>query len=118
MIVTRGETYEFKRYPRKEDSPYEFSSFPDIVFKGRPANNMEKRTYRIQQGVNGNSDSVMIFASNLPKEIAPGDKIVFLGKEWSVASTGYYFDEARLVNGNLFNDDYIAARCPKGVVLQ
>ena len=118
MIVARGETYKLERFSRKPDSPYEFSDYPDVVFYGRPANTLESKTYRIQQGVNGNSDSVMVYATNLPKEIKPEDKIRFMGKEWVVVSIGFYFDSNRIVNARVFSDDYLYARSPKGLVLQ
>ena len=118
MIVARGETYQLERFSRKDDSPYEFMDFPDAVFYGRPANNMERKLYRIQQGVNGNSDSVMVFCTNLPFFIKPNDKIRFMGKEWSVVSTGFYFDDSKLMNAKIFSNDYIEKRCPKGLVLQ
>ena len=118
MIVARGETYQLEKFSRKEDSPYEFMDFPDAVFYGRPANNMERKLYRIQQGVNGNSDSVMVFCTNLPAFIKPNDKIRFMGKEWSVASIGYYFDSNRIVTARIFDEDYLFKRSPKGLVLQ
>lgn len=118
MIVARGETYELARFPRVENSPYEYEDAPDIVFFGRPANTLEKKVYRIQQGVNGNSDSIMVYATNLPAEIKPNDKIRFMGKEWSVASIGYYFDSNRIVTARIFDDDYLFKRSPKGLVLQ
>ena len=118
MIVARGETYELARFARVENSPYQFSDYPDVIFFGRPANSMEKKTYRIQQGVNGNTDSIMVYASNLPAEIKPNDRIRFMGKLWSVASIGYYFDSNKVVNARIFSDEYIFARSPKGLVLQ
>lgn len=118
MIVARGETYECKRIKRKQDSPYEYEDYPDLTFYARPANQIEKRNYRIQQGVNGNNDSVYLLSSNLPKEIQVGDKIIFLGKVWSVMSFGYYFNENLVLNGKIFSPEYIENRCPKGVNLQ
>ena len=117
MIVARGETYQFQRIKRKEDSPYEYEDYPDLTFYGRPASQAEKKTYRIQQGVNGNNDSVFVLSSNLP-ELNIGDKIIFLGKIWSVMSIGYYFTENLVLNGKLFSPEYISNRCPKGVNLQ
>lgn len=118
MIVARGESYKLERFPRVENSPYEYESAPDVVFFGRPANTMEKKTYRIQQGVNGNSDSIMVYATNLPAEIKPKDKIRFMGKEWSVSSIGYYFDSNKLFNAKIFDEDYLFKRSPKGLVLE
>jgi len=118
MITVGNEKYKFKLYKRVENSPYEWESTPSVYFKGRPANRMEQKVYRIMQGVNGNTDSIFVICSNLPKQVKPKDKVSFLGKEWSVASTGYYFDEARFVNVGIFSDEYIAKRCPKGIVLE
>lgn len=118
MIVVHGENYELKRIPRKADSPYEWESTPDVIFMGRPAESIEVRNYRIQQGVNGNTDSVFVISSNLPSSIQIGDKIVFLGKEWSVQSVGYYFSQNRIANARLFSEEYLIERCPKGLNLQ
>lgn len=117
MITARGETYILQRFPRVENSPYEFSDVPDLTFKGRPASQMEKRTYRIQQGVNGNSESVFVFCTVLPDGVKPKDKIRYLGKEWTVQSVGYYFDSSLVVNAEIFSDSYLADRCPKGLNL-
>ena len=118
MIVSNNETYLFEVYRRKENSPYEYETTVAFTFKGRPANNFEKKKYRIQKGVNGNTDSVFIFSSNLNEELNVGDRIFYLGKIWEVQSTGYYFDSAFFVNGGIMSDEYIASRCPKGVNLQ
>lgn len=118
MIVVRGENYKYKVYKRKENSPYEWEESPIVTFKGRPASQLEIKQYRIQKGVNGGTDSVFVICSNLPAIVDEKDKIFFLGKEWTVQSIGYYFDEAKFVNAGLFSDEYIAARCPKGLNLQ
>ena len=118
MIVVHGETYILKRYPRKENSPYEWEDAPDLVFKGRPANQMERRAYRVQQGVNGGTDSVFVISSNLPSDIKAKDKIEFMGKIWTVESIGYYFDSNRIVNANIMSEEYIIDRCPKGINIQ
>lgn len=118
MIVARGETYRLDRYPRLEDSPYEFEKVPDISFFGRPASNVEKRNYRIQQGVDGNSESVYVVCTNLPSNVKPKDRIMFLGKFWSVQSIGFYYEENKVLNGKVFSNDYLVARCPKGLNLQ
>lgn len=118
MLVTQGETYRFERYPRIPNSPYEFDDVPDIYFKGRPANQVEVKSYRIQQGVNGSTDSVFVYCSNLPSEIRPEDRIKFMGKIWTVKSIGYYYDSTRVVNNGVMSEDYLASRCPKGMNLQ
>lgn len=118
MLTSRGETYELKAFSRKEDSPYEWEEAPYAVFLGRPAGSSEKRTYRVQQGVNSNSDAVFIYCSNLPSEVKPQDKIAFLGKEWTVESVGYYLQDLWVVNGRALSDAYIQGRCPKGLALR
>lgn len=118
MIIVNNEKYIFELYKRVPNSPYEWETTPAATFKGRPASQFEIKQYRIQQGVNGGTDSVFIVCSNLPKEVDEKDKIVYLGKEWSVASVGYYFDEARFVNPGLMSDKFIASKCPKGINLQ
>lgn len=118
MITARGETYRLERFPRVENSPYEFESAPDVFFFGRPASQFEKREYRIQQGVNGNSDSVFVYCTNIPDSVKPKDKIRYMGKEWTVASVGYYFESNLISNASVFSDGYIADRCPKGLNLQ
>lgn len=118
MLVTRGETYKLELIKRKENSAYEWDDAPTITFKGRPANQFEKKKYRIQKGVNGNTDSIFIYASNLPKDVQPFDKVNFLGKTWTVESVGYYFDASLIVNADIMTDDQIIERCPKGIALQ
>lgn len=118
MLPARGEQYEFKVYKRKENSSYEWEDNVAFTFRGRPANQIEKRNYRIQKGVNGNSDSVFCVCTNLPKEINIKDKVVFLGKEWTVESIGYYFDSNQIINPSVMSEEQIIARCPKGVNLQ
>lgn len=114
----QGETYILGLFKRKENTPYEWEDSPSIQFKGRPANNMEKRMYRIQQGVNGGSDSIFILTTNLPEDIKVKDKVLFMGKEWTVESVGYYFNDAEIINAGIMSEEYIMARCPKGINLQ
>lgn len=118
MLTVGNERFLFKVRRRNENDKYTWEQNWSIVFKGRPANQIEKKNYRIMQGVNGNTDSVYVIASNLPKDIKPYDKVLFMGKEWTVMSVGYYFDEARFVNPGIMNPDHIIARCPKGINLQ
>lgn len=118
MIPTNNEKYILSVYKRKENTPYEWEDTPVITFFGRPANRMEKKLYRIQKGVNGNNDSVLIYASNLPLEVSIKDRVDFLGKQWTVESVGFYFDETRIVNASLLSEEQIIERCPKGIVLQ
>ena len=117
-IPTNDEKFTLELYKRKENSPYEYEDKPAITFKGRPASQLEIKKYRVQKGVNGNTDSIFVKCSNLPLDVTVNDKIKFIGKIWSVASVGYYFDDARFVNANCLNEEQIIARCPKGLNLQ
>lgn len=118
MITVGNERFTYKVKKRVPNTPYTWEENVSVIFRGRPANQMEKKRYRVQQGVNGNTDSIFVISSNLPKELQVNDKVIFLGKEWQIMSIGYYFDESRLVNAGVFSDEYIQARCPKGINLQ
>ena len=118
MIPVNNESFTLKKYARKENSPYEYESAPCLIFKGRPANQLEKKMYRIQQGVNGNAESLYVFCTNLPQSLKPGDRIEFGGKFYTVESTGYYYTNNLLVNNSVMSDEYITKRCPKGIALQ
>ena len=118
MIPTNNEHYELELIKRKKNSAYEWEDTPSCVFNGRPANQVEKKTYRIQKGVNGNTDSTFVYATNLPTEVDPGDHIKFMGKLWTVQSVGYYFDAARFVNPGILSEEQIVEQCPKGINIQ
>ena len=118
MIVTNDERYDFEKVSRIPNSAYEYETTVDITFKGRPANQVEKKNYRIQAGAHSSTDSTYIFSSNLPSEIKIGDKIRYLGKIWVVESVGYYLEQAIIINPSIFNEKYIADRCPKGITLR
>ena len=118
MIPTNNEHYELKLYKRDKNSAYTWEGAPTLIFKGRPASNVEKKNYRIQKGVNGNTDSTFVYASNLPEEVDIGDTIAFLGKEWTVMSVGYYYNAALFVNPACLSEEQIVERCPKGLNLQ
>lgn len=112
-----NETYEFVVIPRKKNSPYEYEKDKTFSFMGRPANTHEKKNYRIQTGVNGNADTVYIYATNLPEEVKIGDKVKFLGQTQTVESTGYYYDVNGIVNVGRFSEEHIIAKSPKGIAL-
>lgn len=118
MIPTNNERFTLELHKRVPNSSYEWEKEPTCKFKGRPANQKEIKQYRIQQGVNGNSDSQFVLASNLPANVKPQDKIFYQGKEWTVMSIGYYYDSTRFVNEGAFRQEYIEKRCPKGLNLQ
>lgn len=116
-MTSMGETYSIEIYKRKENSAYEWKDTPEFVFKGKPASTMDKKKYRLLQGVNSSNDSMYVYSTNLPENVSIGDKVKFLGKEWQVESIGYYFDSNRLVNAGIMSDEYIISRCPKGITL-
>lgn len=116
MLVSRGENFKVKVYKRGENS-YEWKEYPDLTFFARPAGQVEKKLYRIQQGVNGGSSGVFLVSSNLPSAIQVNDKVLFLGREWVVESIGYYFTENNVVNSKDFSEEYLMKRCPKGLSL-
>ena len=118
MNIAFGETYTIEAFRLKENSEYEYEKEPYITFKGRPASTLEAKNYRIQSGVDGSTDSVYVVATNLPPEIKTGDKVRFMSKSWTIANTGYYFDQARIINASVLSDEQIVARCPKGLSLQ
>lgn len=118
MIPTNNEHYELTLTKRNKNSPYTWEDAPKIRFKGRPASDVEKKNYRVQKGVNGNTDSTFVYATNLPEEVDIGDTVVFLGKEWVVLSVGYYFNASLFVNPSCLSEEQIVERCPKGLNLQ
>lgn len=117
MITVQGENIEFSLYHRKENSPYEWEEAPALIFYGRLANNLEKKQYRIQQGVNGGNESVFVLCSNLPIEVKVGDQIRYLDKKTTVANIGYYINNSRIINYKCMSSKYILSRSPKGIVL-
>ena len=117
MIVSPNERYEAQIFKLKPNSSFEYESVPYATFRCRPATQSEVKRYRIQQGVEGNSDSTYVFASNLPEKVNPRDRVKFQGKIWSVESVGYYYENNRLVSPNLMSEEYVASRCPKGIAI-
>lgn len=113
-----GETYELQLFKIKPNSNFEYEDSPTIIFKGRPATNIEKKQFRITKGVMGNNMGVSIFCSNLPKEVEPNDRISFLGKSYVVTNTGYYLSNAGINNARIFSEQYIKERSPKGLTLE
>lgn len=118
MIPTNNELFTFQVMRRKPNSPYDDELAVAFEFKGRPASSLEKKNYRLMKGVEGNSYSISIFATNLPQEVQVGDAVKYLGKIWHVENTGYYFDNSLFVNASIMSDKYIMDRCPKGISIQ
>lgn len=117
-LTANNENYELKLVPVAKNSSYQYEQDNSVVFYGRPANNKEKRNYRIQAGVHGSNESVYIVSSSLPEKIKPGDRVYFLGEKKLVESVGYYFNQNMIVNSAIFDPEYIIAKCPKGISLQ
>jgi len=117
MLVAIGENYTLEKYDLQPNSKYEYNTFPSLSFKGKPVGKKDIKRYRIQQGVEGSTDSVYVQATNLPDEVKSGDRIKFMGKYWTVESIGVFIDTSLIINASLFNDDYIIKRSPKGLAL-
>lgn len=117
-LVTRGENYTLSVFKLKPNSSYEYEDMPSFCFKGRPARTMERNFYTIQSGVTNGVDEVFIFASNVPKELKVGDKVLYLAKYWTISSIGVYLEESRLVNADIMNPQKLMERAPKGFTLK
>jgi len=118
MIPSVGETFVLALYKRLENSAYEYESKPSLRFHGRMANNLEKRSYNLLSGVNSTEDSIMIYSSRLPSQVKDGDKVLFMGKMWTVESVGYYFLYNTLINASALPVEQIEKNAPKGLVLR
>lgn len=117
QTIRNKETYTIKFLKRKENSPYEYDDKLSKTFKCKIANNQEVRSYRLSLGVNANNESVYIMCSNLPENLKPQDKVLFMGQIKTIESIGYYFQDNGIINAQLFDDEYIKARSPKGITL-
>lgn len=112
------ETYVLKLYKRfRGNSGYEYPSTSILEFKGRPANRMETKLFRITKGVNGSTNSVTLVCSNLPSEVEPDDRVEFMGKIMLVKNIGYFYNDNGIENAGIFSNEYLALRSPKGITL-
>ena len=112
------ETYVFRLFKRvRGNSAYEYSNEPILSFKGRPANKLETKIYRIVKGVNSSNNGVTIYCSNLPNEVEIDDRIEFMGKIMLVKNIGYFYNDNNMENAGIFSNEYLAMRCPKGITL-
>lgn len=112
------ENWLLELLPRIENSAYGYDKSKIVSFRGRPAQNIEKRQYRLLSGVNTTQSSTYVVCSNLPDNIKDGDKVRFIGRVWTVASVGFYYNDLELVNAGVMNPEYIISRCKKGIVLE
>lgn len=117
FLLPSKDTYPIKLFKRVKNSAYDYEEVA-TNFRGKPVQKAEVKNYRIMQGVGGNDSSVYIQITNIPQNLAPQDKITFMGRTYSIESIGYFFDDNKLVNASLFDEEYIIAHCPKGVALQ
>lgn len=117
-MVSRGEIYTLTLYKRKKNSAYEYEDVPKCTFHGRPAKNVEKNSYALQNGVMNGIDDTFIFATKLPTDVSVGDRVYYLGKFWSVSSVGVYLEELRMVNASIMDDKKLMERAPKGLTLK
>ena len=112
------ETYVLKLYKRlRGNSIYEYPNTPILEFRGRPANRMETKLFRITKGVNGSTNSVTLVCSNLPSEVEPDDRVEFMGKIMLVKNIGYFYNDNGIENASIFSNEYLALRSPKGITL-
>lgn len=103
---------------RKENSAYESKDVVEFRFYARPAQSYEKKSYRLQTGVDMTSSDIFIVSSNLPESLKDGDIVLYLSKKWTVTSVGYYLDQDNIVNSGIMNDEYIKAHSKKGITLR
>lgn len=110
------ENYRFEHFKKTPNSSYQFSD-TGTLFKGRFATASEKRSYNITLGVEGGRDGTFIMATRMPEDIEPNDRIRFGDRLWIVQSVGYYFQDNGVLRSDLMKDEYLAARCPKGITV-
>lgn len=115
---TFNETSKFEVIQRKQNSAYEMEDVVDFTFYGRPAEQFERKKYRVQKGVDINSEAVYIVATNMPDSVVVGGNIRYLGKLWKVSSVGYYISEQKTLNQGMMSDEYIISRSRKGLTIQ
>lgn len=118
MNVVNGETSLCKITRRKANSPYDKEEANIGVFFCREANTMERKSYRVQQGVNATSKSTFLISSNMPTDIKDGDYVDYLGKQWIVESVGYYINDTNIMNRGIMDNDYLINISPKGITLK
>ena len=115
MIPFSCETFSARVYKLKQNSSYEYDDNYVCEFRCKPVGKSEVKSYRLQKGVHGTSDSLFIMCSNVPDVVSVDDQVEFCGKRWSIKSIGYFFDENLIINGEIMSAEYIYNRCPKGI---
>ena len=114
---TVQENYECLLYKVIPNSYLQYEETP-IRFRCSPASNKDKKSYRVTKGVLGEKDSIFIIASNLPTNIDPDDRVVFMGKTLNVESVGFYLNDSGIVDASIMSFEYLQARSPKGITLK
>jgi hypothetical protein len=115
--ATQLENYECLIYHIKPNSKFEYEETP-VRFRCSPANSRDVKSYRITKGVLGDKDSVFLIATNLPENIEPNDRVVFMGKILNVESVGFYLQDNGIVDASIMSIEYLEARSPKGLTLK
>lgn len=116
--LNEQETYEIKLYKRvRGNSAYVYENAPILVFRARPATQMETKLYRITKGVNSSTNGITLYCSNLPNEVEVEDRVEFMGKIMLVKNIGFFYNDNKVVNASAFSNEYLALRSPKGVTL-
>ena len=118
LLIGSGENYVGELYKRVPNSPFDYEEKPLLSFKCKIASNKEKTQFQMLSGILGNESRLQILSTRLPSEIEVNDRILILGKYYVVESVGYYLTDNALVNPNLMSNEYIMARCPKGISLK
>ncbi|MBO7695501.1 MAG: hypothetical protein J6T10_22980 [Methanobrevibacter sp.] len=114
--LTNSETYIFKTGKMKPNS-FELDAETITEFRGRPASTYEQKRYNVMKGIVNNKNSIYIYATNLPEGIKVDDKVEYLGSIKTVSSVGYYLDQSKIIDGGIFDPEYIMAVSPKGITL-
>lgn len=116
--INEQETYELKLYKRlRGNSAYVYGNTPILVFKARPATQMETKLFRITKGVNSSTNGITLYCSNLPNEVEIEDRVEFMGKIMLVKNIGFFYNDNKVVNAGVFSTEYLALRSPKGITL-
>ena len=91
--LNEQETYEIKLYKRvRGNSAYVYENAPILVFRARPATQMETKLYRITKGVNSSTNGITLYCSNLPNEVEVEDRVEFMGKIMLVKNIGFFYN--------------------------
>lgn len=113
MLVSRGEHLKATLYKRKENSN-EYNSVPTLTFNCRVANQIEKNTFQPTSGLITQTKGLYLYATRLPADVKPDDRIYFMGQYYLVETTGEYVSNARILSNDI-NYAQIKNSSPKGL---